>query len=132
MTKMRNGSLCSALRREYEIARKAGRAMTSREALKRVMEAPVADGYFVGVDHAVIMVRRQRKQGLPKGLKPEKQKMWEEISAKVGRRIADTGCDLTAAVSHVLSSATASGYFIAPATARKLTAKVRKEEARWA
>lgn len=130
MTRIRNRSLQNAFRRESERELKAGRAVTKRELLKRVIDSPVTDGYFVGVDHAVAMVRMQRKNGLPATLKPEKQKMWNEISAKVGRRIADTGCDLTAAVSHVLSSATASGYFISPETARKLTPGGGKEAAR--
>lgn len=127
MTAIRNASLRSALRREYEAARQAGRQATDAELLRRAVNSPVKQGYFVGIDHAIDMIRLHRTGQMPEHMSVMRRQMWDEIAAKVERRRAATGCNTTEAIAHVLSSATASRFFIGDFSARQITLSQRKE-----
>lgn len=127
MTAIRNASLRSALRREYEAARRAGRDTTYAELLRRAVHSPVSQGYFIGVDHAIDMIRLHRGGRMPGHMSAMRRQMWDEIAAKVDDRCVSTGCNTTEAIAHVLSSATASRFFVSDTCARHITLAQRKE-----
>lgn len=129
MTAMRNASLRSALRREYEAARKAGRRESDAELLRRAVNSP-AGGYFVGMDHAIDMMRLHDRGALPAHMSGLRRQMWTEIAAKVSARRKDTGCNTTEAIAHVLATSTASRHFVGEDSARRITADIRKEARR--
>lgn len=129
MTRLRDASLGAALSRQYRLSRSAGLRLTDDEMLRRAIAAPVADGYFVSLDHAVKMVRAARSHRLPAGMKPIRRLMWDEIAAKASERMRLAGGCIVDAIAHVLSSSSASRYFISETSARRITRHIRRKEA---
>ena len=119
MTKIRNQQLRYAVGQEMESSRKAGKPITLNEAVRRVVHRPTKGGYYVGVDHVVQMWRKWRKGCMPR-MEPLRRQMWAELLSKVMERQRATHCNHLDAISHVLTTATASRFFIADITAMKL------------
>lgn len=134
MTSIRNSRLRSALRREAEKARREGREADADELLRRAIHAPVADGYFVGLPHAVKMVRMARYGRFPDGMSELRRQMWREIAAKVEERrsrlsrLDRLGESMVMSVARVLDSATASRFFISPNSAKKILTKISEQK----
>lgn len=123
MTSIRNSSLRSALRREYEKACREGREANLNELLRRAIHAPVAQGYFVSVAHAVKMVRMARFGRFPDGMSELRRKMWSEITEKVQSRQSRFTESIVTSVTRVLESSSASRFFISTNSARKILLK---------
>lgn len=117
LSTMRNAHLLQAARAELRLHPR----WTMRRAVAAVLTRPVAQGYYVGMDHALAMLRAMRSGGgLPPGMSPLRRLMWQEIEAKVTERQRLTGCNTTDATAHVLGGATASRFFLSPATAMRI------------
>lgn len=86
----------------------------------RVLNTPVKRGFFVSVDHMLIMERKRRQGKLPT-MGALRRQMWDEIFAAIDDyRRRHPRATITDAACSVASSATASRFFIAPSYARKL------------
>ncbi len=119
MTLMRDSRFCEAVRQQLKLAKQQGRALTERDAVNRALLTP-ADGYFVSVDHARHMISKLHNGHIRRTFPELKRRMWEEFDSKVMERCRQKGCSQFKAICHVLASATASRYFIAPSTAYKI------------
>lgn len=107
---------------------KAVRDEMSRLRLKRatdsvinsVINSPVEKGFFISVDHLIVMDRRRRLCKLPK-MSEENAGMWREIFEIFDRYlVSHPGATRTAAAIHVVSRGRASRFYISKTTANRL------------
>ena len=80
--------------------------------IRKVINSPVERGYFISVDHLLVMDRRRRLDKLPK-MSDDNRAMWTEIfSAFDSYRLENPDATRTQAAIHVVSRARASRFFI--------------------
>lgn len=107
-TAMRN----HRFRQAYRRAREERHHACVSQLVDHVLALPVKQGFFVSVDHVLVMHRRRTEGKLPK-MGALRLQMWEEIfSAMDSYRISHPGASLTEAACEVVSKATASRFFI--------------------
>lgn len=109
MKKERNLRFTKAVREEMA-RRRLNRATDS--LIRKVINSPVERGYFISVDHLLVMDRRRRLDTLPK-MSDDNRAMWTEIfNAFDSYRRDHPEATRTQAAIHVVSSARASRFFI--------------------
>ncbi len=109
MKKERNLRFTKAVREEMARQR-LNRA--TEAVIRKVINSPVERGYFVSVDHLLVMDRRRRLDKLPK-MSDDNKAMWAEIfNAFDSYRSEHPGATRTRAAIHVVSRARASRFFI--------------------
>ncbi len=92
----------------------------SEAVLAEVLNSPVERGFFISVDHLIVMERRRREGTLPR-MGVETARMWEEIFATFdGIMRSEPGITRTDAAAKVVSSGRASRFFISPQNARRI------------
>lgn len=117
MKKERNRRFTEAVRKK--MAQQRLERVTS-QIVEEVLNEPVERGFFVSVDHIIVMDRLRREGKMPP-LKGVKRQMWEEIFSIfddfMERNPKQT---LTGAAIHVVSRGRASRFYITGATAHKI------------
>lgn len=88
------------------------------EVARLAAESP-APCYYCTFEYALRMLRVLR-HGKMRLRRDRRLEMWTEINEKVSRLMESTGYTLQVALAHVLASASASRFFISPATAYRL------------
>lgn len=108
-TKERNRRFTEAVRREMD--RQRLRRATDA-VINRVIHSPVERGYFISVDHLIVMDRRRREGKLPEMAAMTAQ-MWREIFAAFDSYLArNPRSTRTDAAIHVISRGRAPRFFI--------------------
>lgn len=117
LTHERNRRLTTAVR--DRMARERLKQVTDK-VIRRVLDEPVERGFFVSVDHILVMDRRRREGKLPE-LTPMIAEMWVEIFSLFDSFLAShPGETRTNAAIHVVSRGRASRFYISPANALKI------------
>lgn len=107
--KERNFRFTKAVREE--MARQRLSRVTS-DVIRRVIHSPVEKGFFISVDHLLVMDRRRRLDKLPR-MSPDNRAMWTEIfKAFDCYRSENPGATRTEAAIHVVSRGRASRFYI--------------------
>ncbi|MCM1309887.1 MAG: hypothetical protein NC301_02535 [Bacteroides sp.] len=117
MIRERNRRFTAALRKKMaqERLEKATNAV-----INQVLNEPVERGFFVSVDHIIVMDRLRREGKMPP-LKEIKRQMWEEIFSIFDQFLQRNPEEtLTEAAIHVVSRGRASRFYITGATAQKI------------
>lgn len=84
----------------------------TRDVVRQVLEGPVDRGFFVSVDHLLVMDRRRREGKLPR-MGEETEQMWREIFAAFDDvRNRNAKISRTDAAAQVIARGQASRYFI--------------------
>lgn len=92
--------------------------------VERVLGSPVKRGFFVSVDHAIVMDRRRREGKLPQ-MSKMRRLMWDEIFAALDEyRRLHPRATITDAACAVISSATASRFYISRSEAIRLAESI--------
>lgn len=90
------------------------------DLLSEVLDSPVEHGFFVSVDHLLVMERRRREGKLP-AMSRDTREMWSEIFAAFDAyRQARPEATLTDAAIHVVARGRASRFYISRRNARKI------------
>lgn len=117
LTQERNRRLTDAVRKE--MARERLQRVT-RRLICGVLSRPVDRGFFVSVDHIIVMDRRRRENKLPE-MSTDKAEMWAEIFRIFDDYLSSHPQDTrTQAAIHVASRGQASRFFISPALAKTI------------
>lgn len=117
LTNERNRRFTKAVRDEMSRLR-LQRATDS--VINSVMNSPVEKGFFISVDHLIVMDRRRRLRKLPK-MSETNAGMWREIFEIFDRYLAENpGATRTAAAIHVVSRGRASRFYISSKIANSL------------
>lgn len=107
--KERNFRFTKAVREE--MARQRLSRVTS-DVIRRVIHSPVEKGFFISVDHLLVMDRRRRLDKLPR-MSSGNRAMWTEIfNAFDCYRTENPGATRTEAAIHVVSRGRASRFYI--------------------
>ncbi|MDE6513944.1 MAG: hypothetical protein K2L05_07165 [Muribaculaceae bacterium] len=116
-THERNRRFTQAVRREMD----RQRLQRATEAvINRVIHSPVEKGYFISVDHLIVMDRRRREGKLPK-MADMTAEMWREIFAAFDSYMArNPQSTRTEAAIHVISRGRASRFFITRTLAKNI------------
>ena len=116
-TKERNRRFTKAVRDEMSRLR-LRRATDS--VINSVIHSPVEKGFFISVDHLIVMDRRRRLCKLPK-MSADNAAMWREIFELFDRyMVCHPGATRTAAAVHVVAHGRASRFYISTKTANRL------------
>lgn len=87
-------------------------------AVNRVINRPLARGFYIGVDSAITTDRRLRNSPRPAKPSTPRQRQWVDIMAAADRYQREhPGSTRAAAITATVSFATASGFYISPNTA---------------
>lgn len=117
LTRERNRRLTEALRKKMAEERLH---KVTEAVIQEVLHTPVERGFFVSVDHIIVMERRRREGTLPK-MSELHGKMWTEIFAIFDNyREARPESTLTEAAIHVASRTRASRFYVSNATAKRI------------
>lgn len=92
----------------------------NEEVLAKVLNSPVERGFFVSVDHLIVMDRRRREGKLP-AMGGDTLSMWNEIFATFDAYLHShpKGTRTDAAI-HTVARGKASRFYITPANARRI------------
>ncbi len=116
-THERNRRFTQQVRREMD--RQRLRRATDA-VINRVIHSPVEKGYFISVDHLIVMDRRRREGKLPK-MAEITSEMWREIFATFDSYLAELPqATRTDAAIHVVARGRASRFFISRTLAKSL------------
>lgn len=117
MKKERNLRFTKAVREEMARQRLC---RATESVIRKVINSPVERGYFISVDHLLVMDRRRRLNKLPK-MSDDNQAMWNEIfSAFDCYRTDNPGATRTEAAIHVVSRGRASRFYISEENANNI------------
>lgn len=117
LTQERNRRLTAAVRQKMSQERLQ---RVTRKVISQVLEQPVERGFFVSVDHIIVMDRRRREGKLPE-MSESRTEMWTEIFSVFDRYLAQNPeSTRTDAAIHVASQGRASRFYISPAIAHKI------------
>lgn len=117
LTRERNRRLTAAVRHRMAESRLE---RATEALLDSVLDSPVDRGFFVSVDHIIVMERLRREGKLPR-MTETTQKMWGEIFTIFDDfRNNRPGSSLTDAAVHVVARGRASRFFITRANARSI------------
>lgn len=117
MTEMRNRRFTARFRKA--LAEERLREATDK-LLERVMSAPVERGFYVSVDHVVVMDRRRREGTLPR-MSEMRREMWEAIFAALDAMLAENpAMTRVDAAAEVVATATAPRFYISRRVAQRL------------
>ncbi len=117
LTKERNRRLTAAVRRRMAESRLE---RATEAVLDSVLDSPVDRGFFVSVDHIIVMERLRREGKLPR-MSADTGRMWGEIfNIFDDFRSNRPGATLTDAAVHVVARGRASRFFITRANARNI------------
>ncbi|MCM1163111.1 MAG: hypothetical protein NC339_02510 [Muribaculaceae bacterium] len=102
----------------------AGVAISRRDIAHRAALSP-APCYYCSYEYALRVIRVLRHGRMPMR-RDRRLEMYEEINSKINRLMErNPAYTLPRALGHVLASATASQFFISPATALSLAERLR-------
>lgn len=117
LTRQRNQRLTRAFR-EAMARKRLDESVSS--VLSRVVNSPVERGYFVGVDHVIVMDRRRREGKLPR-MTEKTALMWREIFSHMDAyRAANPRATIVDSACAVVGTATASRFFLTEKTAKSI------------
>ncbi len=117
MKKERNLRFTKAVREEMA-RRRLTRATES--VVRKVINSPVERGYFVSVDHLLVMDRRRRLGKLP-NMSSDNRAMWTEIfNAFDSYMMENPEATRTRAAIHVVSRGRASRFYISEENANTI------------
>lgn len=113
----RNRRLSDAVRKKLAQLRLE---RVSDRIIREVLNEPVERGFFVSVDHIIVMERRRREGTLPR-MTADTATMWDEIFRTFDDYLTlHPSGTLTDAAIHVASRGRASRFFINPGTAKRI------------
>lgn len=122
-TRQRNHRFTEAFRKA---AAAGGPGRPAGALLDEVLNTPVERGFFVGVDHVVVMDRLRREGKLPR-MSAERTELWTELFRQFDAlRAARPGMSRTAAACAVVSGGTAPRFYIRRSVALSLINRIKR------